>query len=75
MRLSDIPQPRVVRMPCWAPGHCPYLQAHRHTGNSPCAEQTGTCPRPVPIQSSTFGEVTTNPVLLGQQMGKVLRDI
>lgn len=48
---------------------------HRHTGNSPCAEQTRTCPRPVPIQSSTFGEVTTNPVLLGQQMGKVLRDI
>lgn len=31
MKVSDIPQPRVVRMPCWAPGHCPYLQAHTDT--------------------------------------------
>ena len=23
VRVSDTPQPRVVHMPCWAPGHCP----------------------------------------------------
>lgn len=72
MSVSDIPQGGAHAL--LGPWALP-LDAGTQTGNSPCAEQTGTCPRAVPIQSSTFGEVTTNTVLLGQQMGKILSDI
>lgn len=58
VRVSDTPQPRVVYMPCWAPGHCPKLQAHTDIQRTVHAlSRPRTCPpKAAPVHSSTSGE-------------------